>query len=174
VSGAGAGLQLEVLAGNASGTLIAVEERLVFGRQSEGQGQLGNDPELSRQHAEIARQASGGYQLEDLSSTNGTFVNGQKITAPAVLALGDVVELGTTKLIVRALPAAPAPDVDVRAATVTVDVPTEPVPAPPAPLELRLKVDLAAQEAEVALDDGEPIRLRLQDGRWQLAGGDSR
>jgi pSer/pThr/pTyr-binding forkhead associated (FHA) protein len=174
VSGAGAGLQLEVLAGNASGTLIAVEERLVFGRQADGQGQLGNDPELSRHHAEIARLPAGGYQLEDLSSTNGTFVNGQKIAAPAVLALGDVVELGTTKLVVRALPTAPTPEVDVRAATVTVDVPTEPVPAPPPPLELRLKVDLAAQEAEVALGGGQSVRFRLHDGRWQIADGDSR
>jgi predicted component of type VI protein secretion system len=155
VSGAGASeaspatrLQLEVLAGNAAGTTIEIEQRLVFGRQTEGDGQLANDPELSRHHAEIARRAPGEYELQDLSSTNGTYVNGARLTEPAVLALGDVIELGTTKLTVRALLAPPPPPpppaaVDVRAATSVTDVPAAvraaappsaaPPPAPPLP-----------------------------------------
>jgi pSer/pThr/pTyr-binding forkhead associated (FHA) protein len=130
----GAGLQLEAMAGNAAGTAIGVEERLVFGRQTEGPGQLANDPELSRHHAEITRRAAGEYVLEDLSSTNGTYVNGTRLTEPAVLSLGDTIELGTTKLVVRALPAPAAPEVDVRAATAVTDLPVAiraPAPAPP-------------------------------------------
>jgi hypothetical protein len=143
VSEAPAGqLQLEVVAGNAAGTTIAVDERLVFGRQTEGSGQLANDPELSRHHAEIALQESGEYRLEDLSSTNGTYVNGTRLSEPVVLAVDDEIELGTTKLAVRALPAPPAPEapaVDVRAATAVTDVPAAvrksapPAPQPPAP-----------------------------------------
>ncbi len=191
-------LQLEVVAGNAAGTTIEVEERLVFGRQTEGDGQLANDPELSRHHAEISRQPSGEYQLEDLSSTNGTHVNGARLTEPTALSLGDAIELGTTKLVVRALLAAPAPApepaaVDVRAATAITDVPAAirtpapapppspppepappPSPPPPPPLDLRLRVDLERAEAEVALGEGQSVRLRLQEGAWQIVEGDSR
>jgi hypothetical protein len=45
--------------GNAAGTMIGVGDRLVFGRQSEGAGQLAIDPELSRLHAEISRRPTG-------------------------------------------------------------------------------------------------------------------
>jgi len=155
----------------------------VFGRQTEGYGQLANDPELSRHHAEVSRLPTGEYQLEDLSSTNGTFVNGARLQAPAVLALGDTIELGTTRLAVRALPAVAAPAagaVDVRAATVVVDVPAAarapeppPTPEPPPPLELRLRVDLERAEAEIALEQGPPVRLRLRDGSWRIVEEDS-
>lgn len=183
-------LQLEVVAGNAAGTVIGVGEQLVFGRQTEGYGQLANDPELSRHHAEVSRLPTGEYQLEDLSSTNGTFVNAARLQAPVVLALGDEVELGSSKLVVRALPAVAAPpagSVDVRAATVVVDVPAAarapaaPPPAaavvppePPPPLELRLKIDLEHAEAEIALEHGESVRLRLRDGSWRIVGDDLR
>ncbi len=173
-------LQLEVLAGNAAGTTIDVDERLVFGRQTEGSGQLGEDPELSRHHAEVTRQSDGAYQVEDLSSTNGTYVNGTRLSEPAVLSVGDEIELGTTKLIVRALlaAAAPKPAVDVRAATAVTDVPAalrEPAPVPPPPpLDLHLKVDLERAEAEVSLGEGQSVRMRLRDGAWEIADGDAR
>lgn len=51
------------------------------------------DPEVSRQHARINR-TPGGYVLEDLGSTNGTFVNGERLVAPRVLNPGDLVGLG--------------------------------------------------------------------------------
>jgi hypothetical protein len=43
-----------------------------------------NDAEVSRKHARMEIQA-GGYVLEDLGSTNGTFVNGQRLMGPHVL-----------------------------------------------------------------------------------------
>lgn len=54
-----------------------------------------NDPEVSRYHARLTRQAQG-YALEDLGSTNGTFVNGARLAVPRVLAQGDIVSLGET------------------------------------------------------------------------------
>src|SRR5262249_38684380 len=125
----GAGeLRLEAVAGNATGFTIVVDERLVIGRQSEGAGTLADDPELSGHHAEIIRVANGQFTIKDLSSTNGTFVNGTQLTAPVLLALDDEIEVGGTKLVVRSVPAeppppAPPPAVDVRAPTVRVDVP---------------------------------------------------
>ncbi|GAB4544731.1 MAG: hypothetical protein Fur002_18190 [Anaerolineales bacterium] len=52
-----------------------------------------NDAEVSRKHARLMFQG-GKYVIEDLGSTNGTFVNGQRLVAQAVLKPGDVVSLG--------------------------------------------------------------------------------
>ncbi len=52
-----------------------------------------NDSEVSRKHARLIVQA-GGYVLEDLGSTNGTFVNGQRLMGPHVLRPGELVMLG--------------------------------------------------------------------------------
>jgi pSer/pThr/pTyr-binding forkhead associated (FHA) protein len=180
----GENLTLEVVAGNAAGFRITVEDRLVIGRQSPPPGRLADDPELSRHHAEISRRPTGDYAVEDLSSTNGTYVNGVRITAPALLQRRDTIELGTTTLVVLSAPVAEElAEVDVRAATVT-DVSTiprgarrpEPEPEPqPEPdgrpqLGMRLEVDLDEAYVQILLDGApEPIWLELVDGRWQVA-----
>lgn len=56
-----------------------------------------HDDNISRQHAEIIYR-DGVYWLEDSSSTNGTFVNGQRIFSPHALHNGDRVQLGSTIL----------------------------------------------------------------------------
>lgn len=54
-----------------------------------------NDPEVSRHHMRFTRGA-GGYTLEDLGSTNGTFINGQRLTGAKPLSNGDMIGLGET------------------------------------------------------------------------------
>src|SRR3954469_582444 len=63
---------------------------------------LGRDPHcdivlpgrlISRQHAAISR-AGRAYTLEDLSSRNGTAVNGEMLASPRALRDGDRIELG--------------------------------------------------------------------------------
>lgn len=54
-----------------------------------------DDPHVSRQHAEIITTAGKDIVLSDLGSTNGVFVNGQKITAPHALVDGDKILVGT-------------------------------------------------------------------------------
>jgi hypothetical protein len=54
-----------------------------------------NDPEVSRHHMRLTRGA-GGFTVEDLGSTNGTFVNGQRLTGARPLRPGDMVGLGET------------------------------------------------------------------------------
>ena len=51
------------------------------------------DPEVSRRHAQITFQ-EGRYIIEDLGSTNGTFVNGRRVNMPMPLHNGDVIEMG--------------------------------------------------------------------------------
>jgi hypothetical protein len=58
-----------------------------------------DDAEVSRRHTRILREAEG-YYVEDLGSTNGTFVNGQRVTSPLLLYHGDTVEMGkSTRLV---------------------------------------------------------------------------
>lgn len=54
-----------------------------------------NDPEVSRHHLRITRGASG-YNIEDLGSTNGTFIGGQRVTGVRPLNRGDMIGLGET------------------------------------------------------------------------------
>ena len=58
------------------------------------------DTYASQQHARIFGK-DGGWYVEDLGSTNGTFVNEQRLVAPALLQPGDRVRVGTTILELR-------------------------------------------------------------------------
>ena len=54
-----------------------------------------NDREVSRHHLRFTKGADG-FTLEDLGSTNGTFVNGKRVTGAMGLKNGDMVGLGET------------------------------------------------------------------------------
>jgi pSer/pThr/pTyr-binding forkhead associated (FHA) protein len=100
--------RLEVVAGNATGMSIVVEDELLIGRHAQGAGRLADDAEISRSHARVTLEGSGFCAVEDLGSTNGTFVNGLRINGPATLSEGDTIELGSTTLVVRELPVSSA------------------------------------------------------------------
>lgn len=53
------------------------------------------DPEISRRHSRIKIEGQSAI-IEDLGSTNGTFVNGRRISGPTALKHGDIVDLGET------------------------------------------------------------------------------
>jgi putative peptide zinc metalloprotease protein len=56
------------------------------------------DDEVSRHHAAIFRDPDGRYCIEDLRSTNGTFLNGRRISTPTPIASGDEVWIGKSIL----------------------------------------------------------------------------
>lgn len=59
------------------------------------------DPEVSRQHARLTRSAAGGYTIQDLGSTNGTFVDGNRLGGESVsLQSGQVVVVGSNVTLV--------------------------------------------------------------------------
>jgi pSer/pThr/pTyr-binding forkhead associated (FHA) protein len=121
----------EVVAGKAAGMSIVVEDELVIGRNADGAGKLAEDGELSRSHARIALDGNGFCAIEDLGSTNGTFVNGLRISAPQTLSEGDTVELGGTTLVVRTL-SAPQTQRTAQGAAVKPAPDPQTAPAPPA------------------------------------------
>jgi pSer/pThr/pTyr-binding forkhead associated (FHA) protein len=236
--------RLEVVAGNAAGTTILVEDELVIGRHAEGAGRLADDEEISRSHARVSLDASGFCAIEDLGSTNGTFVNGLRISAPMTLSEGDTIEVGGTTLIVRDLvPPEPEPEpapagtaettLSQRQPTLVTGAPCAPEPpaaapeppaaapeppaaalpeqpaaalpeqpaaalpeqprtaatehppaavaelafedAAPATLSLRLRVDFAAREAWLSLDeDSQPLHLVFAAGQWRAETPDTR
>jgi pSer/pThr/pTyr-binding forkhead associated (FHA) protein len=65
---------------------------LTIGREASNQIAI-NDAEISRKHSQLVLQG-GKYVLTDLGSTNGTFVNGQRLTGQHVLQPGEVISLG--------------------------------------------------------------------------------
>jgi serine/threonine-protein kinase len=101
-------IALRVTEGPAAGTVLRVSDELQIGRQAPGEGKLGNDIEISRRHARVTREDDGSFLIEDLGSTNGTFVNGDRIAGAQVIKPGDRLEMGDTKLTVEA----PEPLVD--------------------------------------------------------------
>ena len=154
-------LLLEVVVGNAVGSQIEVEDEFLIGREAPDAGKLADDHEISRRHARITRTPEGAFVIEDLASTNGTFVNGARIKASQRLTEGDRIELGGTTLVVHApVETAPAPQsTAVRA-----------LPAGIPALSLRIDIDFAGREATLALDDGsDTVRLEYADGGWRIA-----
>jgi pSer/pThr/pTyr-binding forkhead associated (FHA) protein len=70
---------------------------VTLGRADENDLVLDTDEFASVKHARIEPRRDGVW-LQDLESTNGTFVNGAKVTRPRKLSAGDVIRVGETDL----------------------------------------------------------------------------
>jgi phosphoserine phosphatase RsbU/P len=143
---------LLVLTGTHQGTCIPLNrERTLLGRGSQCDVLL-NLPSASREHARITA-ARGQYYLEDLSSRNGTFLNGHRLTQRARLQEGD--RLRICECLCSFHEQAPAG---------RADAPTQPVLTP---------VTLAFPLAESDPDPGEEpstIEAALSPGQQTLQG----
>jgi hypothetical protein len=101
-------------------TFTLDQDLLMLGRD-QGNHIVISDPQVSRRHARIMRQGDL-VVIEDVGSTNGTFVNGMRLTGPHTLVDGDLISLGdavtltyrgagvaTTEPIAGRPPVSPAP-----------------------------------------------------------------
>ena len=70
---------------------------LRIGRAADNDLVLADDLETSSHHAELRRSSAGGYEIIDLGSHNGTFVNGKKVSR-AVLTEHDIIGVGRSTL----------------------------------------------------------------------------
>ena len=85
--------------GNARPRTVRLAASMTIGRAPECELRL-EDTYASQQHARLFAK-NGSWFVEDLGSTNGTFVNDQKLAAPAMLQPGDKVRVGQTILELR-------------------------------------------------------------------------
>jgi hypothetical protein len=94
---------LIVTEGPEAGKRFSVDSEVVLGR---GEVDLVvEDSEVSRRHARL-RPTAEGLEVEDLGSTNGTHVNGARVTGPTALKLGDSITVGTTTIRLEPRPGA--------------------------------------------------------------------
>ncbi len=122
--------RLVVRAGGIIGTAYALESAEIhIGRDAHNDIVIA-EADISRRHARLTRQENG-YVLEDLGSTNGTFVNGQRLTAPHPLRPGDEVRLGPKVVLVYEQVTDPNATVAVSAETLQAAPPA--AAAPPSP-----------------------------------------
>jgi hypothetical protein len=137
-----------------------------------------NDVEVSRRHARFIAQ-SGGYAIEDLGSTNGTFIDEQRIKGVVPLKPGASIRLGDrVSFIYESAPADEAgtqgvPVKQIKTSTTPRYIPVPKPPVPPAPMAPEPTAietpELAAAPARRRPRRG-GIRLPLFTQRWFMIG----
>ena len=90
---------LVVYADGAKPRTVKLSASMVVGRSPDCE-LLIDDTYASQQHARLFGK-NGAWYVEDLGSTNGTYVNDQKLASPAMIQPGDRIRVGTTVLELR-------------------------------------------------------------------------
>jgi len=121
---------------------MEIDGDVVIGR--EGADLTIDDPELSRRHARV-KPVDGGVEIEDLGSTNGTFVNGERVAGPVRVTTGASMDVGESRIAVEL-----EPPVDAVAAA----APAEAAPARAGGPNRRLLLALGAAVLAVAIAAG--------------------
>jgi predicted component of type VI protein secretion system len=92
--------QIEVMSGARSWRFSLEADRTTVGKAVENDVALEQDPTASRLHAVLERFPAG-WCVTDLGSSNGTWVNGERIWSARRLRHGDEIRVGQTRLIFR-------------------------------------------------------------------------
>jgi hypothetical protein len=100
-------LRLEIVEGQGAGTAVPLDGSMVIGGSEQADLPLA-DARVSEEHARVTVSDDGGGDtgvvVEDLRSSNGTFVNGQKVDRPTWLLPGDELMIGVTIMTLRGGP----------------------------------------------------------------------
>ena len=90
--------RLVAISGSLEGTVRAVSDgALSLGRDPSNQVMVG-EPAVSRRHCIISEVSVGAFEIADLDSHNGTFVNGVQVSRTAI-AHGDRIRIGTSEFV---------------------------------------------------------------------------
>ncbi|MBM4034716.1 MAG: FHA domain-containing protein [Planctomycetes bacterium] len=153
-------IRLVVTTKDESRVVEKAERVVTIGRGHECTVQI-HDEGASRKHCAIEQLPDGSFRLSDLASRNGTRLNGERITEHALKA-GDVVLVGTTKIVVDALAAEPsAPAGAPPSAPAPPAVPATPAPsaAPAVPAGLRLAFVAGPNKGQTVLLSEKAVRI---------------
>jgi S1-C subfamily serine protease len=101
-------VRIEFRSGPRRGETVELDARLVLGRD-QGCDVALEDEKASRRHTALTPLADGTVQVEDLDSTNGTYVDGSRIAGPTVLRPGGTLTIGDTHLALAGRPTAAPP-----------------------------------------------------------------
>lgn len=85
----------------AEGATIELSAPTIVGRDAQSGIRLDHDDYASGRHARIEPRPDGAL-VDDLGSTNGTYVNGAKLEKARIAKVGDVIRIGATELQVQA------------------------------------------------------------------------
>lgn len=88
--------RIVVIAGRSTGVAVPLQGQVNLGRSADATLDLDDDYASSR-HARLYRDEQS-WIIEDLHSTNGTYVNGVRIQAPTRLGPDDLIRIGRTQL----------------------------------------------------------------------------
>lgn len=99
-------IHLEVIYHDGGGEDFTLNQRVIYLGRASSFGKFDKDPEISRKHLLVKLNDSGEIFIEDQGSTNGTTLNGQAIQGMHQITPSDVVQIGLTKIRVRAIEAA--------------------------------------------------------------------
>ncbi len=88
---------LMILSGGLTGQRLQVSGQPLSIGKGPSSLQINDDPTVSTRHAQVALTPRG-FFVTDLGSTNGTFVNNQKVTQPTLLSDGDLLRCGNTQM----------------------------------------------------------------------------
>ena len=113
--------QIEVISGAHSWRISLEADRTTVGKAVENDVALEHDPTASRLHAVLERFPAG-WCVADLGSSNGTWVNGERIWSAHRLRHGDEIRVGQTRVIFRDPVAAGGSVTDVEDAPPTLTV----------------------------------------------------
>lgn len=140
------GLLLEIVEGPGAGERLALDDAVELGRDP-GLPHPLEDVKVSRHHARI-RPVGGAAEVEDLGSTNGTFLNDQPLQIPTSIGPGDRIRVGFTVLELRRAddrsPAVAVPDLTQIDDDVLEPVPSRELAQVPEPAEPQLGAVRAA------------------------------
>jgi DNA segregation ATPase FtsK/SpoIIIE, S-DNA-T family len=95
-------LRLVITAGNDAGRFFRLAGVSTIGRDPSA-GIVLDDAEVSRRHAVVSVEESA-VVIQDLESTNGVWVNDERIAEPCAIGPGDRVRIGATQLEVQGSP----------------------------------------------------------------------
>lgn len=98
--------ELVLISGPRAGRTVRLDREILFLGRDPRNDLVIDHPQVSRRHVIVTR-GEDGWLIEDLNSTNGTFINQTRLTAPRTLSAGDTLGLGEAVTLTYREPTAP-------------------------------------------------------------------